>query len=252
MSGFKKRNKQRKRDALAKRNQKAKEEFAFSMTRSEIAELYERSKPKWTEFQPMPEEEVTKRGADEGYANSRYAVFVYQADNNLSRIQNWGFMLDEENAEKMKEYAPEDYERYFNPENATGYIHLSIRSMDNDHLAHDWRDLMRIKNELVGPSREAVEIYPAMDRIHDTANQFHLWVLPDGELFPAGWLNAEILHKHQITNSKNKMIRGGRQRAFEEGFLGDFEEVATIADPDNHPGFQLETVERLRARLEEE
>jgi hypothetical protein len=36
---------------------------------------------------------------------------------------------------------------------------------------HDWRDLQRIKNQLVGPECEAVELYPAESRKVDTANQ---------------------------------------------------------------------------------
>src|SRR5438034_10689879 len=30
-----------------------------------------------------------------------------------------------------------------------------------------WRDLQRIKNELMGPEREAVEVFPAESRLHD-------------------------------------------------------------------------------------
>jgi hypothetical protein len=44
---------------------------------------------------------------------------------------------------------------------------------------HDWRDLQRIKNELVGPECEAVELYPAESRLVDTANQYHLWADAD-------------------------------------------------------------------------
>lgn len=41
---------------------------------------------------------------------------------------------------------------------------------------HDWREFQRIKNELCGPEREAVELYPAESRLVDTANEYHLWV----------------------------------------------------------------------------
>jgi hypothetical protein len=54
-------------------------------------------------------------------------------------------------------------------------VHLSIRRADRAAI-HDWRDLQRIKNELVGPKCEGLEIYPAEERLVDSANQFHLWV----------------------------------------------------------------------------
>ena len=54
-------------------------------------------------------------------------------------------------------------------------IHLSIKRLDKQPV-HDWRELQQIKNELVGPEHEAVELYPAESRLVDAANQFHLWV----------------------------------------------------------------------------
>jgi hypothetical protein len=56
-------------------------------------------------------------------------------------------------------------------------IHLSIRRTDRG-AARDWRDMQRIKNELVGPEVEAVELYPAESRLVDAANQYHLWCFP--------------------------------------------------------------------------
>ena len=45
---------------------------------------------------------------------------------------------------------------------------------------NDWRDAMRIKNEVAGPDVEAVELYPAQSRVVDTANQRFLWCYPPG------------------------------------------------------------------------
>jgi hypothetical protein len=63
---------------------------------------------------------------------------------------------------------------------------LSIRRNDRRAI-HDWRDLQQVKNDLVGAQREAIELYPAESRLMDTANQYHLWVLPEGERMPVGW-----------------------------------------------------------------
>ena len=34
---------------------------------------------------------------------------------------------------------------------------------------------------MCGEDREAIEIFPSEKRLVDTANQYHLWVLPEGE-----------------------------------------------------------------------
>jgi hypothetical protein len=59
-----------------------------------------------------------------------------------------------------------------------GGRHLSIKRIDQEPV-HDWRDLQRIKNELLGPECEAVELYPAESRLVDSANQYHLWGTAD-------------------------------------------------------------------------
>ena len=62
---------------------------------------------------------------------------------------------------------------------------LSIKTLDKA-ARHDWRDFQRIKNELIGPQYEAIEIYPAEDRLVDTSNQYWLWVFLDFK-FPFGF-----------------------------------------------------------------
>ena len=47
-------------------------------------------------------------------------------------------------------------------------VHLSIKSNDRSPVL-DWRDKLRIKNELCGEDAEAVELYPAMNRVVDMA-----------------------------------------------------------------------------------
>lgn len=76
----------------------------------------------------------------EGWANELYAVFVRDAPN--------------------------------------GITHLAIRTISS--LEPPWRDLQRIKNELLGEDRYAVQIYPAQDRLIDEADMYHLWVMPKG------------------------------------------------------------------------
>ena len=63
-------------------------------------------------------------------------------------------------------------------ESGPALVHLSIKRLDKA-ACHDWRHFQRIKNEIVGPEYEAVELYPAESRLVDTANQYHLWVIKD-------------------------------------------------------------------------
>jgi hypothetical protein len=64
-------------------------------------------------------------------------------------------------------------------------VHLWIRRHDGD-MARSWADLQRIKDELVGADRVAVEVFPPRDEIVDQANMAHLWVYPDGCRLPFG------------------------------------------------------------------
>jgi len=66
------------------------------------------------------------------------------------------------------------------------FFHVSFRNVDK--TAHrDWRDTQRMKNELFGKDAEAVELYPKEGRLHDTCNQFHLWVIEANRTFPFGF-----------------------------------------------------------------
>lgn len=71
-------------------------------------------------------------------------------------------------------------------------IQLSIKRRDQRPV-RDWRDFQRIKNQLVGPECEAIELYPAESRLVDTANQFHLWCIPDpGYRWPVGYSTRHV------------------------------------------------------------
>jgi hypothetical protein len=66
------------------------------------------------------------------------------------------------------------------------YINLDIKRLDGGS-EKNWRDFQQIKNELIGPEHEAVELFPAESRLVDTSNQYHLWVHVDpGFRFPFG------------------------------------------------------------------
>ena len=72
-------------------------------------------------------------------------------------------------------------------EHGPGMVHLSIKRNDKAPVT-SWRDLQKIKNELVGPECEGVQIFPAESRLVDSSNQYHLWVCTDpGFRLPFGY-----------------------------------------------------------------
>jgi hypothetical protein len=51
-------------------------------------------------------------------------------------------------------------------------------SCPNGDARHDWREFQLIKNEVVGPEWEAVELWPAESRLLDPSNYYLLWAAP--------------------------------------------------------------------------
>ncbi len=58
-----------------------------------------------------------------------------------------------------------------------GVRHLSVSSLSGDRPT--WHEMQRIKNELAGREKTAVEVYPPSHEVVDGADMFHIWVLPD-------------------------------------------------------------------------
>jgi hypothetical protein len=84
-------------------------------------------------------------------------------------------------------------------------FHLSFKRLDKEPV-HDWRDIQRIKNELIGPENEAIEIYPAESRLVDTANQYHLFVFADASVrLPIGFTSRWVCEEEDF---------GTKQRPF--------------------------------------
>lgn len=63
--------------------------------------------------------------------------------------------------------------------------HLVLRRHDGG-VAFPWSDLQRIKDELCGAERVAVEVFPPQSQLVDDANCRHLWALPAGYALPFG------------------------------------------------------------------
>jgi len=209
---------------MSKRHPQRKNRFkpkkAVQLTREELVQMLEATKPEWTPFKRIPKAVSKQVGADEAWENSRYCVFVYLPGN---------------------EKSPNDWNRMAGKENTfPRFVHLSIKTHDRCHTGHDWRDLQRIKNELCSPEAEAIEIYPAMSRLIDTSNQYHLWVMMDGDDYsqiPTGYTTAEIVHKDLAEEMFPKCV----QRDFEDGFLEGYEETVETREK------FYETIKQIKA-----
>lgn len=91
-------------------------------------------------------------------------------------------------------------------------VWLSIRRNDRKP-ARDWRHLQRIKNELVGPECEGMEMFPADSRLVDQANQTHLWVVLDPKFrWPWGF-TERVVKDH---DDEEVIALGAKQRPFAE------------------------------------
>ena len=82
---------------------------------------------------------------------------------------------------------------------------ISIKRVDREAF-DDWRHLQEIKNAVLGPECEAIEIYPAESRLVDTANQRWLWGFKSpGMRVPCGFTQRAV---------KSDSIGKSRQRPF--------------------------------------
>lgn len=92
-------------------------------------------------------------------------------------------------------------------DNALPMTWLSIKRRDRQPI-HDWRELQEIKNRIVGPECEAVELYPAESRVVDTANQYHLWCFTaPGYKLPFGFIGSSVRSDDSIGGSTNRPFK---------------------------------------------
>jgi hypothetical protein len=98
-------------------------------------------------------------------------------------------------------------------------MHLTFKRNDRAPV-RDWRHFQAIKNEVAGFQREAIEIFPIESELVDAANEYHLWVLPEGLTAPYGFearavIDAVSTHDHAAYRTGGKS--GFQQRGWEEG-----------------------------------
>jgi hypothetical protein len=146
-------------------------------------------KVKWTEF-----EEASYEGLSEAYLKYKQEMGARVFKNSIYQV------------EVSHQQHPPPFGHV---------VYLSIKTRDKQPR-HDWRELQRIKNELVGEEVEAVELYPAESRLVDTSNQYHLYCFPElqfeSQKFPFGYV--ERLVAEGSTANIAITGKGSRQRDF--------------------------------------
>jgi len=95
-------------------------------------------------------------------------------------------------------------------------LHLSIHAQDRGPM-RNWRHLQQIKNEVAGELRTAVEIFPPEDKLTDTANEFHLWVLPEDVDLGFGLGDDPLVSTDAMVEQFNDEGHQGKQEPWEEG-----------------------------------
>lgn len=99
--------------------------------------------------------------------------------------------------------------------------HLSLKRMDRAPI-RNWRHFQQIKNEVCGPEREGIELFPAESRLADNANQYHMWVLPLGQQMPLGFRSGMVLLEDDDVDAFNTNGDPGRQEPLQPGLtIGD-------------------------------
>ena len=98
------------------------------------------------------------------------------------------------------------FRKYLTPHGHDGPMHLSIRHQQRKAI-RDWRHFQRIKNELAGPQREAIEIFPPEAYLVDGANQYHLFVLAMGDTTPFTWKEGRLVSGEEGGQDMERKMR---------------------------------------------
>ena len=85
--------------------------------------------------------------------------------------------------------------------------YITIKTHKKEAI-RDWRHFQQIKNELCGKDREAVELFPSEERLVDTANQYHLWVLPKGQTMCFGFATRKVDYTEKLGGFNKAGQRG--------------------------------------------
>lgn len=140
--------------------------------------------PGWTPFQPAGIDPLPSDAEIARMAKLAKVPF-HEMKNVMEDIQKDTVYLNSRYQVNLRLYESVGFPKVFQ---------LSIKRRDKQRIGPErYRDILRIKNELVGPMHEAFEIYPGMERNVDTANQYYVWCFADPSVrFPIGFKEGRM------------------------------------------------------------
>ena len=92
-------------------------------------------------------------------------------------------LMNMEKAYRNNLYAVQIHEAVDHGEPWGEVLRMSVNRHDGKS-GIGWDDLMRVKCDLIGEERVAVEVFPALSELAYVSNMRHLWVLADGFTLP--------------------------------------------------------------------
>ena len=111
---------------------------------------------------------------------------------------------------------------------------MSVKRRDKLPIDHNhWRILQRIKSELLGSVADGAMLYPAEDRLQDSANQYRIYALPPGQRWPFGDTQQRMVSSKALLSDDNPR-NGGRQRPInpkerpDDDLAGDSERLEAV------------------------
>lgn len=152
---------------------------------------------------PQEETEIAIRGIVNAWRRNDPAIMALMSDAATEgEVYRMAREICEDEHRNSKVYLNDIYQ--VSVRKAGPYVHLSIKRIDRQPVT-DWRDKQEIKNQLVGPECEGVELYPAESRLVDGANQFHIFCVPDPNYrFPFGFTGPRAVTNEPIGKSQQR------------------------------------------------
>jgi hypothetical protein len=86
---------------------------------------------------------------------------------------------------------------------------LSYRRRDGKTIG-SWREKQLIKDCIAGTLCEGAELFPSHLRLLDTANQYHLWLMPSASLMPFGYFQLRCTDQDEEVAKMGSLVTKNR------------------------------------------
>ena len=164
-------------------------------------------------MQPVPNPyEAMGRGERKDAINNIYKIYkeMWKMDKSLS-TKPTKRQAKRQFKETCKEifYANELYQAtvdysHWDAKSREGYIYISLKNHKRTTNV-SWQHKQWIKNDICGVEAEGVELFPAENRMVNSANQYHIWVLTENRKIPCGWHEGRLVTDNTVEGAKQTL-----------------------------------------------